>query len=291
MKRIPLGRRLAIGLPLAATLALAGGIAYAAIPDDGKTFTACMFKNVGTVRLIDPSLPSSSLMSHCSSLETQISWNQKGQPGATGPAGPAGPAGPTGKDGTNGKDGKDGSNGQDGVSVTSTAEPAGANCANGGSKFTAANGVTYACNGGGGSAVSLDALQGTQCNGTGTTDVTYDVNNGAVTLKCLGSAYTLTVIMSRPDMSCGRSGLAQHWSCSPQAQISGALGCGPFFDGDGAIFQPSGEVSCSANFTKGASVTITSTPAPANWGGACVDEVGSTCTISLTSDKTVAANY
>ena len=33
------------------------------------------------------------------------------------------------------------------MSVASAVEPAGANCADGGSKFTAANGVTYACNG------------------------------------------------------------------------------------------------------------------------------------------------
>jgi hypothetical protein len=54
-------------------------------------------------------------------------------------------AGADGKDGTDGTDGIDG---EDGVSVTSAPEPAGANCANGGSRFTAANSVvTYACNG------------------------------------------------------------------------------------------------------------------------------------------------
>jgi hypothetical protein len=41
--------------------------------------------------------------------------------------------------------------GDNGVSVTSSAETAGTNCAAGGSKFTAANGVTYACNGADGS--------------------------------------------------------------------------------------------------------------------------------------------
>ena len=33
------------------------GIAYATIPGAGAVYTACMLKNVGTVRLIDPSLP------------------------------------------------------------------------------------------------------------------------------------------------------------------------------------------------------------------------------------------
>ena len=66
--------------------------------------------------------------------------------GAPGPAGPQGPAGPAGKDGSNGRDG---SNGQDGTSVASE-EFSGAkegHCTEGGSKFTAASGTTFACNG------------------------------------------------------------------------------------------------------------------------------------------------
>jgi hypothetical protein len=61
-----------------------------------------------------------------------------GSAGAQGPQGPQGPAGPKGENGATGKDG---------VSVTSSAEPKGVNCAEGGSKFTAASGATYACNG------------------------------------------------------------------------------------------------------------------------------------------------
>ena len=65
-----------------AVAALAGaGIAYATIPGAGAVYTACMLKNVGTVRLIDPSLPPSNLMSHCTSLETQMTWNQQ-EPGS-----------------------------------------------------------------------------------------------------------------------------------------------------------------------------------------------------------------
>jgi hypothetical protein len=100
--------------------AVAAGVAYATIPDSGGVYTACMLKNVGSVRIIDPSLPSKSLTSHCLNPETQISWNQKGQPGATGPAGPAGatgPAGAAGPAGPAGKDGKDGTNGTNGTSV------------------------------------------------------------------------------------------------------------------------------------------------------------------------------
>ncbi len=220
---------------------VAGGVAYATIPDVGKVYTACMLKNVGTIRLIDPSLPASNLMSHCSSLETQVSWNQQGQAGpagpkgdtgaagaigatgatgaagpqgpkgvtgaigqqgpkgdtgsagaagdtgATGPAGPAGPvgpqgdkgdkgdagdpgaAGPAGAPGDVGPAGPAGADGADGVSVTSTALAAGdSNCPNGGSKFTAVNGATFACNGADGSAGAALDQSGTSVFGTGT---------------------------------------------------------------------------------------------------------------------------
>jgi len=77
-------RGLVVGGLAAAVLALAAGIAYAAIPDaSSKVFTACMLKNFGTIRLIDPALGSGSLLGKCSSLETQISWNQKGQAGVS----------------------------------------------------------------------------------------------------------------------------------------------------------------------------------------------------------------
>ncbi len=53
----------AVGAIVAA--AIAGGVAYAAIPNGGGVYTACMLKGVGTIRLIDKSLPSTNLMSHC----------------------------------------------------------------------------------------------------------------------------------------------------------------------------------------------------------------------------------
>jgi hypothetical protein len=105
-----------------AVAALAGaGIAYATIPGAGAVYTACMLKNVGTVRLIDPTLPPSNLMSHCTSLESQMSWNQQGQPGTPG------------------------SPGQDGASVVMG--DAGANCANGGVSLTVGSDTRYVCNG------------------------------------------------------------------------------------------------------------------------------------------------
>ena len=77
----------------------------------------------------------------------------KGPKGATGPAGPAGPVGPAGPAGAKGDNGAAGTNGTNGAlgaagqSVKSEIEPPGANCSKGGSKFVAASGTTYACNG------------------------------------------------------------------------------------------------------------------------------------------------
>jgi hypothetical protein len=188
------GRRLLSAIAGAAVASIVAGVAYATIPGPDNVYSACMLKGVGTIRLIDKSLPSTNLMSHCTDKEIEISWNQAGQPGSAGPQGVKGDPGAPGTNGTNGKDGvsvttvsepggancaaggvqliaangvgyvcngkagadgkdgangSDGADGHDGVSVTSAVEPAGSNCINGGSKFTAANGVTYACNGGG----------------------------------------------------------------------------------------------------------------------------------------------
>lgn len=131
---------------------LAGSVAWAGIPGDGGVYTACMLKNVGTVRLIDKSLPPSNLMSRCKpALEVEISWSQQGPTGLQGLQGIQGPPGQNGTNGADGQPGAPGAPGQDGISVTSDPEPAGANCASGGSRFTASNGVTYACNGTAGS--------------------------------------------------------------------------------------------------------------------------------------------
>jgi hypothetical protein len=94
--------------------AAAAGIAYATIPDSNGVYTACMLDKVGTVRLIDPSLPASNLMSHCTSVETKFTFNQQGQQGAPGlPGAP-------GKDGTPGANGKDGAPGKDGQPFSGT---------------------------------------------------------------------------------------------------------------------------------------------------------------------------
>jgi hypothetical protein len=65
-----------------------------------------MLNKVGTVRLIDPSLPASNLMSHCTSVETKFTFNRQGRQGLPGPPGKDGAPGANGKDGIDGKSGQ-----------------------------------------------------------------------------------------------------------------------------------------------------------------------------------------
>jgi hypothetical protein len=69
--------------------------------------------------------------------------------GPAGPPGAAGPQGPPGTPGKNGADGAPGSPGSAGKSVVTAAEPAGANCAEGGTSVEVAGSGTkeYVCNG------------------------------------------------------------------------------------------------------------------------------------------------
>ena len=81
------------------------GVAWASIPGPGNVYSACMLKGLGTIRLIDKSLPSTNFMSRCTDKEIEISWNQAGQPGLQGAKGDPGAPG---RNGTNGTDGEDG---------------------------------------------------------------------------------------------------------------------------------------------------------------------------------------
>lgn len=104
------GLRLSAGVLVAA--AVATGIAYAMVPGPGGIFTACMLNNVGTIRLIDKSLPATSWLSRCKpGFETEISWNQTGPQGERGIQGVPGNDGLDGINGTNGRDGVDGAPG------------------------------------------------------------------------------------------------------------------------------------------------------------------------------------
>jgi collagen triple helix repeat protein len=103
---------------------LAGGAAFAAIPDSNGVINGCYQKNVGNLRVIDPGAGDT-----CRPSEIPISWSQtgpqgpagpagpqgpKGDTGAVGPAGPAGPAGPQGPKGDTGATGATGPQGPKG---------------------------------------------------------------------------------------------------------------------------------------------------------------------------------
>jgi hypothetical protein len=97
--RFQLTRKRVLVALVVAALATGGGVGYAAITSGGTTITACVQKNLGTVRMYDSSAPSTSLMSKpCSAAlgEVALSWNQQG---LQGPKGDTGPTGPAGKDG------------------------------------------------------------------------------------------------------------------------------------------------------------------------------------------------
>jgi hypothetical protein len=116
------GSRLAIAT--VTIFAVAGGIAYAAIPDADGVYHACLSRN-GSIRIIDPDTD------QCKATETAITFNQKGDKGDPGPAG------------TNG------TNGTNGVSPTvAQLDPGNSHCLNGGVAITDAAGTTaYACSG------------------------------------------------------------------------------------------------------------------------------------------------
>jgi len=98
--------------------AIAGGIAFAAIPSSG-VINGCYQKNEGNLRVIDAN-------ESCHPSEVPISWNQlgaEGPQGAMGPEGPKGDTGPTGATGATGPAGATGATGPAGA--TGAQGPAG----------------------------------------------------------------------------------------------------------------------------------------------------------------------
>lgn len=93
MKRLRLGRNLAVIAGLGAVVAAGVAVAVAAVApkDDGKVH-ACVKKSNGDVRIVGRSAT-------CKPSERALVWGTTGPEGAAGPAGPAGPIGPKGDPG------------------------------------------------------------------------------------------------------------------------------------------------------------------------------------------------
>jgi Collagen triple helix repeat (20 copies) len=209
-------------------------------------YTACMLKNVGTVRLIDASLPASNLMSHCTSLETQISWSQQGQPGIPGPQGPkgdtggtgaAGPQGPKGDTGTQGSKGDPGPHGDPGPQG-----PPGA---------TGPQGPP----GQGGTSGSFDQLDGVPCTlpeGAGTASVSFN-DAGASSITCApNQGQTNGVAVDNPLFN-NTFATPVHWGTTP---CGGSVGFSLSTSPAGSEDWMEGFVNCSS----GATVTLSGDP-------------------------------
>jgi hypothetical protein len=163
--RFVLRRRVfAVGVVAAVAVVVAAGYGWSAITAGDQMYTGCLQSGSITNVAVGPTP-----LKACPKNALQISWNQQGQQGIPG---------------TNG------------TSVNSATEPVGVNCANGGSKFTAANGVTYACNGGKGDKgdigpagpglSDISQLDGTPCTvetSSGTVGVT-TASDGTISLNC-----------------------------------------------------------------------------------------------------------
>jgi hypothetical protein len=295
---------------------VAGGVAYATIPDQNNVYRACVLKGVGQVRLIDKSLPSTNPMSHCTANETEVSWNQAGQPGPPGPQGTKGDPGPAGTNGNNGTDGKDGQ------SVTTAPEPAGRNCAAGGVQLTAVNGLSYVCNGergpqgdrgpqgesgaqgpkgdqgatgpqgppgpGGTGLTSLADLNGLPCtlpptSTPGVVRVTVGPDpGGAISLKCdSGVAFTSLGLEVRAHCS-GPLGL----DCGHQTSITVGAPISQSCSVTSTSSSSPDVHDCSFTSPTGTVLQLTgTTPGSPIWGGACAGVTGSVCSITLTGNN------
>ena len=116
-RRFPRAALAFVAGALLVAVALGGRAAYAALTDD--VITACFRPSNGTLYLVG----GGSERADCQPGDQAVSWNAQGPPG------------------------RDGANGV-GVTSVALAPGADANCPLGGSKFTSASGVSYACNGG-----------------------------------------------------------------------------------------------------------------------------------------------
>lgn len=161
-------------------------------------------QQVGTIRLIDPSLPAANLMSHSTNVESRITFDQPGQPGAPGAPGPPGAPGAPGKDGTNG------------VSATVSHLAAGdAHCGTGGAAITDAQGSTaYICNG-------ADGTNGQSFSGTFTSP------NGQFSIAVADDGITLSAPANTIKLDAGGAiSLTADTSLAMQAGASASLNAG-----------------------------------------------------------------
>jgi hypothetical protein len=305
------------GLALGA--ALAGGVAWATIPADTSVYTACKLKATGTIRLIDPFGPSSSLLSRCTSLETQIAWSQNGQKGDPGPAGARGADGADGKDGLPGANGAAWVKGETGATGAAGAAGAKGDRGERGEKGEpgeqGATGPQGPPGTPGGGAASLTSLDGTPCGAPGgaqgVTKVTYAtaLDSDAVSITCEHPVerVTLQVALSSPNTVWQCNGFLQPVrycgdnatgtvTVSP-ADLNGRTSCS--LNGLDETISATVGTTCSFLFTPGAAVTLTAStssvfvgweaPFSTTYEAACVGTTTAACTLTLIGNRSVRA--
>jgi hypothetical protein len=107
-------RKWAVGAVAVAVMLVAGGVAYATIPDSNNVIHSCYTTKGGSLRVIDPGAGES-----CNLKESPLDWNAQGPTGPTGPAGAQGQTGPTGPAGSQGPKGDQGPAGISGLEQAS----------------------------------------------------------------------------------------------------------------------------------------------------------------------------
>ncbi len=131
LRRLLTKPRMLVAIPIAAVLALGGGVLIAAAqPTNPPVIYACE-SQWGTIRIV-------SSLDYCWSNEYPLQWNTDG-----GPSGPTGPVGPTGATGPSGPSGPQGATGATGpVGPTGPSGPTGASGPQGPTGATGATGPT-----------------------------------------------------------------------------------------------------------------------------------------------------
>jgi hypothetical protein len=308
-----LTRKRALALATLAASMTAVGIAYGAIPDGNGVYSACMLKATGTIRLIDPALPSSNLLSHCTTWEKLVSWSSVagGLPGKDGTNGKDGAPGPPGTNGTNGAAGLPGKDGTNGVTG-----PDGPKGDKGDTGSPGPQGPAGSSTGG-----SLEALAGTPCGAPGgkrgVTKIEYQIgaNSDAIALTCSHPAVVKqlniwgrsTPLVVPPECigavtPCVFPFAVGQVTASP-ADMNGKSGCAFHLPQALAPEGPRDELACTFQYDSGTTVTLTvapvagtfvgwgAPPAAEAFGGTCIAVTANTCVVTVDANLAATAAF
>ena len=277
---------------------LAASVAWGAIPGSDSTIQGCYGKIGGVLRVIDPTRGDK-----CLSVETPITWSQRGPKGDPGTPGAAGGTGPAGIKGDKGDQGAQGLQGTPGLPGTNGAD------GKDGLKGDKGDPGPQGPPGAGGGLVSLDALSGLPCHAP-----TFDGSAQLVYTQTSPTSYSATIQCVNNNLVT----LTLNVTSVPKAiaHTSGPLPTYTLSDTHGTVTGDSGGVSCSAvggtltgdalrgttvvgnsrtcsfGLPRGSSIVLTEDGVPTfqGWGADCASAGTSpTCTLTLDGNKNVGA--